>query len=80
MFVHIAQKRDGSVAFPPRETRIHGAGKRVLANFEVSNFFLNWLVMRWKQIQLCSLPGDLSRERGTIVLCSATVRGAVRAS
>ena len=41
VFVHIAQKRDGSVAFPPQETRIHGAGKRVLANFEVSNFFLN---------------------------------------
>ena len=33
-----------------------------------------------KQIQLRSLPGGLSRERGTIVLCSVTVRGAVRAS
>ena len=31
-----------------------------------------------KQIQLRSLPGGLSRERGTIVLCSVTVRGAVR--
>ena len=33
-----------------------------------------------KQIQLRSLPGGLSRERGTIVLCSVTVRDAVRAS